>query len=164
MKHYQISKYSEQESDTWSAVTDIGNIYYGQKLSQKEYLRVEDLYIEFIERFLSSNTLMYKVKFLMDLRGEDGADKYFFDLDCCDIKIRGGEYLNTESILVISRLCLRDLMGVRLETDCGSYITFGSDLYLRIGTSNDHKGSLDYFDYFVKKGLFTHQVDHDPDE
>ena len=161
MKHYQISKYGDQESDTWSAVTDIGDVYQGERLSQEEYLRVENLYIKFIERFLAQNTTTYKVKFLMDLRGEDGADKSLFNLDSCNIKIRGGEYLDAESIITISRLCLRDLMGVRLETDSGSYIAFGSDLYLRIGVSDDYEGCLDGS---AINGLFVNQMDNDPDE
>lgn len=161
MKHYQISKYSDQESDTWSAVTDIGDIYQGERLSRKEYLRVENLYIRFIERLLVHNATKYKVKFLMDLRGEDDADKYLFDIDSCNIKIRGGEYLDAESIITISRLCLRDLMGVRLEAESGSYITFGSDLYLRIGVSDDCEG---YLDAIAINGLFVNQMDNDPDE
>ncbi|MEZ8107116.1 hypothetical protein [Vibrio cortegadensis] len=104
---------------------------------------------------------MYKVKFLMDLRGEDSADKYLFNLDSCHIKIRGGEYLDTHSIMIVSKLCLRDLMGIRLEGDKGSYITFGSDLYLRIGVSDDYEGCLDAL---VDNGLFVNQMDNDPDE
>lgn len=159
MKHYQISKYSGQEGDTWSAVTDIGKIYEGERLSQAEYLRVEDLYIKFIERFLTKNTATYKVKFLMDLRGEDGADKSLFNLDSWNIKIRGGEYLDTASIITISRLSLRDLMGLRLEADCGSYIAFGYDFYLRIGVSDEC-----CLDTSSTNGLFINQMDNDPDE
>jgi hypothetical protein len=161
MKHYQISKYADQESDTWSAVTDIGNVYQGEKLSKEEYLRVENSYIDFIEEFLAQRTTTYKVKFLMDLRGEDDADKSLFSLDSSDIKIRGGEYLETESIVTISRLCLRDLMGIRLEADNGSYITFGNDFYLRVGFCDDCEGGLDSL---AISGLFVNQMDNDPDE
>jgi len=161
MRHYQISKYPDQECDTWTAVSDIGRMYQGERLSQKEYLRVENLYIKFIERFLTQNTITYKVTFLMDLRGDYGADRFLFNLNSCNIKIRDGEYLDTESIIAISRLCLRDLMGVRLEAECGSYITFVDDLTLCIGTSYDYEGCLDTF---AISGLFVNQMDNDPDE
>ncbi|NRB25631.1 hypothetical protein [Shewanella sp.] len=160
MKHYQISKHSGQEDDTWSSITDIGTDFNGAILTSEEYLRIENLYIETIRTFIYHNSKSFKIKFLMDLRGEDDADKWIFDIDQPLIKVRGGEYLDESSILPLCKLCLRDLMGIRLQADNGDYITFGCDLYLRLGMSGENDFCLSGLS---RQGLFINVMNNDPD-
>ena len=161
MKHYQISKYSNQGYDSWAAISDIGGFYDGKTFTKEAYLFTENLYIKFIDLFISQRNDPFKVTSLMDLRGTPDADKRFFNLNSPFVKLRGGEYLDKKTILIISRLCLRELMGIRLETDNSSYITFGNDFYLRIGVNDI---DAHFFEKSCIDGLFIRQMSNDPDD
>jgi hypothetical protein len=137
MKHFQVSKYSKDQDDEWTSITDIGRFFNGVVLTPEEYLRIENIYIEAIRVFIKHNSKSYKVKFLMDLRGGDEADEWLFAIENPLITVRGGEYIDELPILPLCRLCLRDLMGIRLEADNGDYITFTYDFYCRLGISGD---------------------------
>ena len=161
MRHYQVSKFLEGEGESWSSVTDIGKVFSGKQLSVDEYITVENIYIEVIAKFINKIKKRFKVKFLMDLRGEDDAEQWLFEIDNPYLKVRGGEYLGRDDILSLCRLSLRDLLGIRLQSDDGDYITFGHDFYLRLGVSSSSDIVLTEL---MCADLFFKEMDNDPED
>ncbi|MFW7523983.1 hypothetical protein ACODM8_07565 [Vibrio ostreicida] len=137
MKHYQISKYGVHSFEEWTSITEIGDVFNDIELTREEYLRVENNYLTFIEKIIDCYPQSYQIKSIMDLRNMNEFSDISFNLLMNCIYVREGEYVDKEKILAISQLCLREMMGVRLESDSGSYITFGDDFYLRVGISEE---------------------------
>ena len=62
-------------------------------------------------------------------------------------------------MLIILRLCLREVMWLRLQSTSGCYITFGYDFYFNIGATDDVKIDKQLFE---SSGLFLRIEDDDP--
>lgn len=161
MNHYQISKYGAEDDGSWTSVTDIGENFDGVKLTQSNYSDIESLYLEAVKQFVGKLGAKFKIKFLMDLRGEDNSERKLFDMKSPYLKFRGGEYVDINSIPTITQLCLRELMGIRLQTDSDDYICFGYDYYLRLGSPSI---GLDELTPLIPTGLFVKEMENDPDE
>lgn len=155
MKHYQISKYCG-DFDDWSAITDIGNEFNGVVLTRDEYLRIEDLHVKFVENFVQFIGGKLTVAFIYDARDRFQNDPDLLSLGTIDIKL--GDQLYIDKIQLVSRLCLREFMGVRLESTCGAYLTFGYDFCIRVGVP-EFKGQIP-----TLNGLYVREVYFDPSE
>ncbi|MGF1708916.1 hypothetical protein [Enterovibrio baiacu] len=159
MQHYQISKYKELNQQTWSSITDIGNIFEGITLTWESYIHTESLYIKLIKKFVSSNKCEFKVHSYLDLRDDSDPIELYRELKDLKKPIEINSYLTESRIEEVSRYCLRDLMGIRLVTDDGTYITFGDDLYLRIGIDKNNHINLNDI---VPEGIYVKKIKHAP--
>ena len=159
MNHFQLSKFSSQDENSWTAVSDIGNSYPGGILTQVQYLEMENLYIIAIQRILEAAQCgEFQIRMYEDNRGADNSERWFFNISDSLVKIRGGEYVSSNLLFTLCRLCLRELMWLRLESACGCYITFGHDYYIQFGIPMKYAELCK----IIPKNIFIDQIDDDP--
>jgi hypothetical protein len=166
MKHFKLSKYSnsdyENTDDTWTSVSDIGHEFRNEILTRNDYLLVEDKYVEVLHLFLNRPQCNdFKVLRYEDNRGLETNNNSYFNISDPMLKIRGGEILSVDIMLVLFRLCLREVMWLRLQSKSGCYITFGYDFYVNIGVSDEVEIDKKLFE---SSGLFLRSEDDDPHE
>lgn len=131
MKKYNISKYNPELKDRdgkylkddWTAISDIGKIFDGKKLSSEDYLEIESNYIKAIYEILD----FYKLKSLdvQDVQKSFRHDRFIeiinerkvvYDEDLLNF------YNNLESIKILEhqeiglfcRLLLREDIGAKI--------------------------------------------------
>ena len=169
MISYRITKYnpSKRNSDSgyvdqseWTSISDIGNPKYGNPTYQ-EYKSIEDAYIKAIVLALEDNNLaQLTIKGLENYRQEAdfveyAKSGYLKDVDIDyknDIESLSNEMkLNTIQIQKISRLILREIIWMRLESD-ELNIKFGYDYYMYF---NCKPLSVDVIREIESNGLFV---------
>mgnify|MGYP000872317245 CR=1 FL=1 len=141
MNHFSVNRSNSAEVDSWSSISDVGSSFSDGVLTAEGYLEVENEYVNFVSHLLPSIDVEmsgYKIKSLEDRRGLFSLDEYCFGLDDPRVKLCGGELVSKCELLLIVRLCLRDLLWARLEKEDGSYITFGYDMNLYVGVRDEH--------------------------
>jgi hypothetical protein len=163
MFHYKLSKYSRLEKDeSWTSISDINASFAEQKLTETEYLSWEDSYITVIMNFLDEvNVESLKIVRLEDNRGLEADDKRYFNLNDPYIKIRGGESLSDDRLETVFRLCLREVLWIRAEHINGTYVTFGYDFYVNLGSPKKlHADNLNT----TQNKLYLRMQSEDPHE
>lgn len=164
MNHIAVSRCDVSSEKTWSSVSDIGREISGEILTVKSYLEVEDQYVELMKTYLDNlnyDDKSFKIVSLEDRRGQYELDDLSFSLSNSKMKFCGGDYIANDDIMLLVRLCLRDLLWIRLEANDSSYITFGHDMSIYIGSPNNeiisiYSPSMD--------GLDVKVCDEDPHE
>ena len=156
MKQFQISKYDpayrtedgEYVKDDWTSVSDIGNIFNGKLFEKEEYLKVENAYVNLLNKVLKETESTYLkvvgldkydedlVKFL-GVPYNDKSDEIFKSLE-------EGKVFALNDAMILIRLILRENVWCYLVN---KYVTikFGYDYYLYITLDNEPKffNSLD---------------------
>lgn len=141
MRFYRVTKYNPSYRDIngsyilddWTSVSDIGKKFNGSVLTENIYLQMEDNYIEYLSAFLKKTRENFNAQCFEDKRDERSLKNYSFNLDRC---IVGSETLRdiiAEDVLLVSRMCLRELVWCKLESDFGDFIHFGYDYYMYLG-------------------------------
>jgi hypothetical protein len=166
MKHFKLSKYSnadyEDVESTWTSVSDIGQRFNNNILIREKYLLVEDGYIDVLHSFINCNKCgSFRVLRYEDNRGLKVHEGNYFNISEPMLKIRGGEVLSVDTMLVLFRLCLRETMWLRLQSESGCYISFGYDFYVNLGGPDNIEISQKLLD---SSGLFLRTQAEDPHE
>ncbi|GIU52753.1 hypothetical protein TUM4438_46180 [Shewanella sairae] len=160
MNHLRLSQFTNSDEGSWSAVSDIGKIYNSKLFTQNEYMRVENLYINAIHNVLDVvGCGNFRISMYEDKRGYENVEARIFNIDDPYVKIRGGEYISNHLLYTLCRLCLRELMWLRLESDNGCYITFGYDFCVRMGIPENMEVLS-----VIPDGIFLNKMDDDPHE
>jgi len=160
MKHFELKKNINENDTGWSSVSDIGKTFDGKILNQEDYLTVEANFIEVLHSFLLNGKCgSFSVRRFADDRGLAWAGDRYFDIDNPLLKIRGGETLEVDTMLTLFRLCLREIMWIRLESESGCYINLGRDLCAYLGVADDAR--ID-FELITTLGLILEKTDEDP--
>lgn len=162
MIHYGISKNNDKYNDSWTSISDVGKEISGTVLTLDEYERVESYYIKYILSFYSLKGVgQFKIKSIEDDRRDGFYEGRYTGLENYKVEFEKNEFLSSKELELVSRLCLREMLWVRLETESGCYITFGHDLNLRIGFPKEIEPS----NGFIRvDGLFITKYDFDPSE
>lgn len=136
MKKYSITKYSRTISskEEWTSISDIGKIYDGFILDEKEYKKVEDSYVRAvlevasymgIEYFRIKNVFRWK-DLRKDIKGNTILEKLYSQ---SMLKIYEG--ITNESIINKETLC--DLLRLELREDIGGLLYVPYRLKIFIG-------------------------------
>lgn len=125
MNTFRISKYEPQFrqnnrylKDEWTDYSDIGKMFNGIPLTEREYFSTEKQYISCLINILESA----KVESISIESLEDYDKTIWYNK----------QRLTMENIPEIIRDCLRNKCWCRLEGD-GAYIHFGYDYYVYLG-------------------------------
>jgi hypothetical protein len=128
---YRVTKYDPAlrdfsgayVADDWTSHSDVGREFNSVTLSESEYLRVEEAYVQAIEALLSDA----KIKTL-ELRGLEG---------CTSIALpdfaKPGAVLSVAQCSEFARLALREVVWGKLVVPGRAYVHFGYDFYMYIG-------------------------------
>jgi hypothetical protein len=152
MNYWRITKYNpiyrnakdEFIKNEWTSYWDIGKIYQNSALTIKEYLLVENKYINAIICFM--NYLEIKSFRITGLEKYDNLS-FFHDnmskkMEMFFKTLQDDSLIKKDTIAYISRLVLREYIWCKLESPV-MFIHFGYDYYMYIGCSIECKSIID---------------------
>lgn len=146
MLNYRITKYNPKYRNSdgaylkeeWTSVYDIEKSYSDSKVSLQNYLDVEGLYI-------NTAYCLYEIcgapKLYVKSLGKVLRDDYSF-LEKFKLSYRKHDISSLYENMVIPdkqffinvcKMCLREMVWCKLESDNGFYIHFGYDYYMYVG-------------------------------
>lgn len=164
MKHLSISKFENSDDESWTSFSDIGKEIDGDVLTYDSYFNAESSYLEFIVQLLDLLDMEasdFQIKTLEDNRGQYSEKSLYVGIEFPRLKLCGGDNLTNGELSSLIRLCLRDLMWLRLESKSGDYITFGHDFHMHVGVTKEI--NLDKFSFSISR-LYIVPCDEDPHE
>lgn len=129
MYQYRITKYDPSRRsldgaypvDEWTSRTDIGKSFGGVRLTEDDYLRIEQAYLEAAVAFLKEGRIDE-----LTVTGLENHGKV-------PTAPQDGSRIKTEDVPEVVRSLLREDFWCKLETP-GAYIHVGYDYYMYIGT------------------------------
>ena len=148
MNTYRVTKYNPtnryengvyKDQEEWISYYDIGKRQGGNGLlTVDEYLRIEDLYIDAILRFMKIHHL--KELYVLYLERHDESAEDFDSYSTDDMKelfhsVQVGRSITIEEIRPFVKLILRDLLWARLGVIDQLVVTFGYDYYMYLHTN-----------------------------
>ncbi len=157
IRQFRVTKYDPANRNatgayipnTWTSISDIGRSFDGIVLTQSEYQRVEDLYVEIAVSFLSESGAAS-----LQIIGLESSDRHLEP----GIALANGTQLSEENLAPVIRLALREQIWCRLEEEGGSFIHFGYDYYMYLGVIGDCPSSRRLA---TEQGLFVEEY-HSP--
>jgi hypothetical protein len=137
---YRVTKYDPAMRDSagrfsgqdWTSISDIGKSTGGVLLSESDYLRSENAYIEAVRRMFSAA----KIEFLF-ITGLERISSPLVQindgvLDACH-QVKDKKAVSGVELEHVVRGCLREYIWCRLQGAGNSYLHFGYDYYMYIG-------------------------------
>lgn len=130
MYQYRITKYDPSlrdpggayPVDEWTSRSDIGKSFGGVRLTEDDYLRVEQAYLEAAVAFLSEARITELIVVGLENHGEKSNAP------------RDGSRIKTEAVPAVLRSLLREDFWCKLESPA-AFIHVGYDYYMYVGTS-----------------------------
>jgi hypothetical protein len=147
MKQYRVTKYNPEFrkadgsyfNDEWTSFSDVG-----KSVSEDEYKRVENAYIESAINFLEEQGIsQLKINNLENAFGEDEPG----------IELSNGEVLEVDALKVVLKSILREKYWAKLE-NANAFIHLGYDYYMYVGVPNESKSAQKFAE---SKGLFVEE-------
>lgn len=126
----------------WTSISDIGKAFDGQVLTAEDYLATEDAYVAAVIQLLVATRLsQLSIELLENKMGPD-AKRSLQQIDTSELReqlgaIATGDELDRERIELIARLSLREALWCKLKGDQGTYVHFGWDYYMYLGTDRE---------------------------
>lgn len=147
MFSYRITKYDPKnrnnlghyKMDEWIAISDIGQIYNGKRVSKTEYFKAENAYVKTIIIFMD----FLKVKYLPLSYFEKHFDRLYAKRYCTKAMqelyklATTGSELNKQQVCDMARLALRELVWECPLENKDMFVHFGWDYYMYIGSSKE---------------------------
>ncbi|OWA37569.1 hypothetical protein B9G55_05825 [Saccharibacillus sp. O16] len=133
MHYIQVKKYSplakgestKKKIRTWTSIHDIGNFYCGSRLTQEEYLHIEDQYVKAVNLYLD-----FKGIDSLEIRVPDKIDEelfvkytqkypkcYWKDIVDCYYAISNHTFIQRNFIEYAIRLSLREDIYSQMRRD-----------------------------------------------
>lgn len=145
MYFWRITKYKPgTNADEWTSVSDVGKVYDGKVFEWKEYLRIENLYLNAIQLIAKLNMVSFFEISNLELLQDPGILPY---------NITDHSTVNLESALAISQKVLREELWCKLLHN-KMIIHFGYDYYMYIGSAQ-HSSSV--LKKILDMGLFVEE-------
>jgi hypothetical protein len=150
MKQYRITKYDPQYRNDrgvftkpdWTSISDIGKTIDGHSVTESEYMRVEDAYIESALHFLSEGGILS-----LTVRGLENHCKH-------PTTVSEGLTLTLHELQTPFREVLREKYWCRFEQNGKGFAHFGYDYYMYIGVSVLCSRSIQFA---TERGLFVEE-------
>lgn len=152
MKHYRVTKYNpinrDQNGryikDEWISVGEIGRIYDGVVLTNNEYLRVEQLYVNAIIEIMNCNDISrLKIGYLERYGKANQILKPNKNMKRLYRRVRNDCYIDIYDIPDYAKMNLRAILWCRLENTEKMYVHFGYDYYMYIGSGIECENSIE---------------------
>lgn len=153
MNSWRVTKYNPQNRDIngfytkeeWTSVSDVGERFGQSIFTLEEYLLKEEKYIEAIKIFLESlevNQLQISEleKYEENLNDKE-SEIYTNGMVNLFYKIKNGDMISIDDILILSKLVLRDKLWCKINGDL-CFIHFGYDYYMYFGNKNNPENAL----------------------
>ncbi|PQO36938.1 hypothetical protein C5Y96_07180 [Blastopirellula marina] len=126
----------------WTSISDIGKTFDGKELTPEDYLQMEDAYIAAIFQLLEATGLSCLAIELLENKMGPDARRSLQQLDTWQLRKKLGAIaiegeLDLEGIELISRLSLREALWCKLKGDHATYVHFGWDYYMYLGTERE---------------------------
>lgn len=123
-------------ADEWTSIDDIGSSFRGHTLTESEYLAVEGAYISAIRDLMIASEL--EVLRIVDIEErtaiQEGCLLNTHVLQQEVGKLSLGSLVVDGRIATLARLALRGVIWCKLHGDNGTYVHFGYDYYMYLGT------------------------------
>jgi hypothetical protein len=168
MNSWRITKYNPvfrnkdgiYKKETWTSISDIGQLFEDQIFTVAEYLQTENAYINTILAFM--NYLGISILKVVDLEvNSQGFEEYLQkypelytdELTILFNSIKEGMELSITKNVNLIRLILREHLWCKLECE-KMFVHFGYDYYMYIGTKNkceDVLKQIEHMNLFVEK-------------
>ena len=152
LKKYRITKYNPQNrndkdvylKDEWTSVSDIGKTFSDGTLNVKEYLEMENKYIQALNIILKENNvtnlIVYNLEKYENIEDFLSFDKAFFE------KLTDNICLSLDEIEKIVSLALREVLWCKLcSINRNIEIEFGYDYYMYIKCNEISKNLVNKF-------------------
>jgi len=124
------------QKDEWTDICDIGKLFDGIMLTQKEYLRVESAYLHCFE-YIMDQCNIQKLQVLrggLDIEETDNYQKYLFGMEADEvINFVDKSWINRTDIAKFLRLMVRGLSGYAVTNKKNFFIWGTGDLYFHLG-------------------------------
>jgi hypothetical protein len=125
--------------DTWSAASDIGQVFEGRVLTTEDYLTVEDAYVDAVVSFLRESGLAALSVVSLEISEDNWADRdplHGLGIEP-GFSIATGQVLSKKRLTDACRLTLREAIWCRLEEPGQFFVHFGYDYYMYIGSLHE---------------------------
>ncbi|MBI5530527.1 MAG: hypothetical protein HY918_03430 [Candidatus Doudnabacteria bacterium] len=146
MYTYRITKYNPKNrnkngiylKDDWTDFSDIGKKINGKIFTLKQYLKVENSYIQTILSFLSGNEILsMRVEKIQNFKKIKYRNKV----------VKKNQVYKLADLKELLKLVLRGLLWCKFKNKNGCYLDFGGDYYVYIGVLKESSESI----IFAKK-------------
>lgn len=142
MYSYRVSKYDpslrndkgEFTLETWTSRSDIGQKFSGNILTESEYQKVEDQYIETAIELLEANGCRG-----LEIRGLENHQGQFNE----------GDYISLDKLGEVFRSVLREEYWARFEGK-DVFVHFGYDFYMYVGLPSKIQEGLNQKMLFIE--------------
>jgi hypothetical protein len=132
--------------DTWTDVSDIGQVVGDVHVTRELYLAAESRYVAAALHFLKESGLTALRITGLELwtREKSSRRKPKLAIPSHRVPVKEGQYLSGGSLEAVCCLNLRSLMWCKLEEPGRFYLHFGYDYYMYIGTDKPLSASVAY--------------------
>lgn len=126
-------RYSNDEFTSWH---DTGRMYGNHVLTADDYVLIEDDYVTTVREFLSRIGIDNLVVCELEDRQQSGIVNASVDKirPASIVSLSDGMTVKGNEIEMIVRLAIRELIWCKLTGSHNTYIHFGYDLYMYLGT------------------------------
>lgn len=121
--------------DEWTSFSDIGKLFYGNKLTIYEYEKYEKAYIDTILEFMACNEIENLKVLELEKYDEENVDEIIND-------INDGMILSKEQIKIVAHHILREKIWCKLVFDEIFYVHFGYEFNMYIGCEKKCKKTI----------------------
>lgn len=149
MKEYRITKYDPKNRndkghylyDHWTDISDVGRILEGELVTEEEYLKVEENYINAVIEILKDSKqdylrlVGYNHKTYVSSINENYG-KWYHEKKIEEVKLHEDKKIFLDEIPTIIKLNLRTYINTTLAIKGKFYVHFGYDFYMYVGTPN----------------------------
>ena len=119
--------------DEWISPSDIGGTFNGELLTLEHYLNVEQAYIDTIMSFLEECQVETMRMFMVEHREIDSASS-LYEQKFNEMAMQEDKVVQLDDVPTIGRMVLRDFAYCQLVATNRTFIHFGWDYYMYIGT------------------------------
>ncbi len=146
MYHWRITKYNPSLRDPqgnfldneWISYSDIGKFYDDKQFTRKDYLVIEDAYVNAVIEFMNYLKISSLRVVALEKFDEETIykDNYSQEMTVLINNIQiGRSLINQQQVTDICRLILREYVWAKLSYGSKMYVHFGYDYYMYIGSS-----------------------------
>lgn len=140
-------------NDEWTAYSDIGKSFKGKILTEDEYLRYENLYIDSIIKLMRASNI-----YILSISELEVYDE--------NIQLKNGIILSIDDITKVIKSILRERIWCKLTYVNEFYVHFGYDFNMYVGSnkpSDDVLHEIRRSELFVEEFISPYLTDVDDD-
>jgi hypothetical protein len=168
MNSWRITKYNPvfrnndgtYGKNTWTSISDIGNLFEDGIFTVEEYLQTENTYIDTVSTFMNYLDISNLRVVELEINSQECKkfiqkypELYTDELTILFSSIKEGMEFDVTEIANLIRLILREHLWCKLESE-KMFVHFGYDYYMYIGAKNkceDVLKQIEHMNLFVEE-------------